>query len=180
MRKKGLFLGFFSLPLFLNFVSAHCPLCTIGAGAAAGGAVYLGVSPAIVALFIGGFSMSMGLWTKNWLNKKYIKKEYFRYQNGLIVLGVFLLTLLPILPVVSVVDGLYVSLFGSYGSIFNRTYLVDWSYVTSLVGAGIVFISPTLSKKLSNKRKGKIIPFQGMTITLGLLLLIGGIFALIL
>ena len=61
MNKK-----FFVLPLLaiflVRFISAHFPLCTIGAGAAAGAAVWLGVSKVVVALFIGGFAMSMGMW----------------------------------------------------------------------------------------------------------------------
>ena len=51
------------LPLVLIFsvafiflvrnVSAHCPLCAMGAGAAAVGAVWLGISKVVVGLFIG-------------------------------------------------------------------------------------------------------------------------------
>ena len=61
MIKKKLF-SLFLLPiLFFQAVKAHCPLCTVGAGAAAAGAIWLGVSKVVVALFIGGFAMSMGI-----------------------------------------------------------------------------------------------------------------------
>ena len=45
-------LSIFVVVFSMAFVRAHCPLCTIGAGAAAAGAVWLGVSKVVVALFI--------------------------------------------------------------------------------------------------------------------------------
>ena len=78
MKNKLIFL----LPLITIFlietISAHCPLCTIGAGAAAAGAVWLGVSKVVVALFLGGFAMSMGMWFARVLDKK---KRFIRYQR---------------------------------------------------------------------------------------------------
>lgn len=172
MIKKFLF-GFIFIFLFLKEVSAHCPLCTIGAAAAAGGAVWLGVSKIVVALFIGGFAMSMALWFS-----KLIKKEYIPYQKILIAIAVFLLTLLPILPFISdehSVFPFYLSLYGDYGSLLNRTYLISHSLISSLSGALLVFVSPAISKSITKLRKGKKIPFQGVLLTLLFLLIIGGI-----
>lgn len=42
---------------------AHCPLCTIGAGAAAVGAAWLGVSYMVIGVFLGAFGLAIGLWT---------------------------------------------------------------------------------------------------------------------
>ena len=152
-------------------VSAHCPLCTIGAGVAAGGALWLGVSNIVVALFLGGFAVSIGLWFS-----KLIKKKYFPYQNFLIVLVSFLLTILPILPIISSGHGFlpfYISLVGDYGSLLNRTYLINTSLFGSLFGGFLVFISPKISKSISKLRKGKKIPFQGVVITLTILTVTG-------
>jgi len=160
----------FLLVLFIKNVSAHCPLCTVGVGAAAAGAVWLGVSKVVVALFIGAFAMSMGMWFS-----KIPKKKYIPFQKTLIVLAIFLTTVLPLLPLFTAIGPLYLSFIGEYG----KTYAVNYSIVSSLFGGVLVFISPAISKKLSKLRKGKTIPFQGVIITLSSLIIIGGIIQLL-
>ncbi len=154
----------------LNLVSAHCPLCTIGAGAAAGAAVWLGVSKVVVAMFIGAFAMSMGMWFS-----KIIKKQYIPFQKTIIILAVFLTTVFPIMPLFKAIGPLYLSFIGEYGI----TYAVNYSIASSFLGALVVFISPLTSKGLSKLRNGKIIPFQGVIITLLSLILIGAIIQLL-
>ena len=170
MIKKFLLIAI--LPVFLIFlvetVSAHCPLCTVGAGAAAAGAVWLGVSKVVVALFIGAFAMSMGMWFARVIEKR---KKFIPFQSSLIILGVFLLTILPLIPVVKAVGPLYLSFIGNYGT----TYAVNYSLGASLLGGVITFISPNLNKKIKEKRNGRGIPFQGSLLTFLLL----GIAALI-
>ena len=155
-------------------ISAHCPLCTVGAGAAAAGALWLGVKEIVVALFIGAFAMSMGLWFS-----RIIKKKYIPHQKTAIVTIVFLTTVLPILAIIMKNEHgfypLYISLFGDYGSFFNRTYLISKPLLSSLFGGLLVFISPIASRKISNFRKGKIIPFQGVILTLLVLIVAGGL-----
>ena len=169
MDLKKLLLALLILPLFLvKTVSAHCPLCTIGAGAAAAGAVWLGVSKVVVALFIGAFAMSMGMWFARVLNKK---GKYIPFQYGLVVIGVFLLTVLPLIPIVKVIGPLYLSFIGDYG----LTYAFNYSLGSSLLGGIITFISPILNEKIKEKRNRKGIPFQGILLTFLLL----GIVALI-
>ena len=162
--KKFLFL-FLLIPLFTSVVSAHCPLCVMGAGAAAAGAVWLGVSKIVVALFIGAFAMSMGMWFA-----RVIKKKYIPFQKTLIVLLIFLTTVLPLLPLFKAVGPLYLSFIGEYGT----TYAVNYSLYTSILGGLIVFIAPSVSKKISTAR-GKTIPFQGVLITFIMLIIGGGL-----
>ncbi len=166
MQKKILiFPVLVTLVIFLaKQVSAHCPLCTIGAGAAAAGAVWLGVSKVAVALFIGGFAMSMGMWFS-----KIIKKQYIPLQKIIIVIAVFLLTLLPLLPIFTAIGPLYLSFIGQYG----KTYAVNYSLISGLFGGLVVFSAPALSKKITNLRKGRTLPFQGTILTLSLLIVIG-------
>jgi len=168
MNKKIFTLPIISaLTIFLTkIVSAHCPLCTIGAGAAAGAAVWLGVSKVAVALFIGAFAMSMGIWFS-----KIIKKQYISFQKPLIVAIVFLTTLLPLLPLFTAIGPLYIPFIGDYGT----TYAVNYSIATGLLGGLVVISSPMLSKKLTKLRKGKMIAYQGITITLLTLIMIGGL-----
>ncbi len=154
-----LMLGFVFLP---ELVSAHCPLCTVGAGAAAGAAVWLGVSKIVVGLFIGAFAMSMGMWFA-----RIIKKKYVPFQRTLIILAIFLLTVFPLLPIFSAIGPLYLSFVGDYG----KTYAVNYALVSSFFGGIITFISPGLNNKLKEKRGGKGIPFQGILITFALLVI---------
>jgi len=65
MKLNKLFSLLFAIPLIIflsKSVMAHCPLCVVGAGAAGAAAMWLGVSKVVVALFIGAFAMSMGMW----------------------------------------------------------------------------------------------------------------------
>lgn len=151
-----------------EIISAHCPLCTVGAGAAAAGAVWLGVSKVVVALFLGAFAMSMGMWFARVLSKK---KKYIPFQNILVIIGVFLLTILPLIAIVKAVGPLHLSFIGTYG----KTYVLNYSLVSSLLGGGLTFISPSLSKKITKFRKGKMLPFQGIILTLGLIIITGAI-----
>ncbi len=167
------------LPVFSVFltetVSAHCPLCTIGAGVAAAGAVYLGVSKIVVSLFIGAFAVSTGWWVS-----RMIKKKYIPYQKHFIILASFLLTIIPIMPIMETIKPFYLSLFGGYGTLFNRTYLLNMALFGSILGGGIVYLTPSISSRISKIRGGKIIPFQGVILTLSLLIIVGGIIQLLL
>ncbi len=147
-----------------EFVSAHCPLCTIGAGAAAAGAAWLGVSKVVIGLFIGAFAMSMGMWFS-----RIIKKKYFPFQNSIIIFIVFFSTILPLLPIFRAIGPLYIPFLGEYGT----TYAFNYSLASSFLGGIITLISPSLNKKIKEKRGGKGIPYQGIIITFSLLLIIG-------
>lgn len=159
MEKK--FLSFFVLPILLiENISAHCPLCTIGAGAAAGTAVWLGVSKIVIALFIGAFAMSMGMWFA-----KIVKKKYLPFQKTAIISIIFLTTIIPLMPIFSAIGPLYIPFVGDYG----LTFAFNYSLLSSFLGGGVVLISPKLNHKIKEKRNGKAIPFQGILLTFLLL-----------
>ncbi|MBR9704577.1 hypothetical protein GOV12_04140 [Candidatus Pacearchaeota archaeon] len=168
--KKLIFVPFIFLIFLIEGVLAHCPLCTIGAAAVAGGAVWLGVSKVVVSLFIGAFAVSMGLWFG-----RIIKKTYIPFQKTSIVLLSFILTIIPLLSIMSYPYPLYIALWGGYGTLFNSTYVIDLSIFGSLFGGLIMGISPTINKKITKLRKGKHIPYQGIIISLLSLIIIGGI-----
>lgn len=148
---------------------AHCPLCTIGAGLVAGGAAWLGVKYAVIGIFLGAFSFALGFWISTMIKKKYIP-----YQNWVLGLISFLTTILPLRPLLEDYGSLFISLSGDYGSLLNRTYLIDKFFVGSLAGAIILMISPYISKALTKSRKGKMLwSYQGMAITFALLIFAG-------
>jgi len=174
MKKKvALFLSSIFALVLTPKVLAHCPLCTIGAGVAAAGAVWLGVSKVVVALFIGAFAMSMGMWFSKVAGKK---GNYIPFQPLLIITGIFVFTVWPLMPLFEAIGPVYLSFIGEYG----RTYAFNYSLISALFGGLIVFVSPHLSKKITKIRNGRIIPFQGIVLTLLILIITGGIVQLIL
>ena len=87
----------------------------------------------------------------------------------LIVLIVFFTTVLPLLPTFSAVGPLYLTFVGEYG----KTYAINYSLIASFFGGVVVLSSPVLSRKITKLRKGKTIPFQGTTLTLFSLIVVG-------
>ena len=161
MVKKKLLICLALLPgLLARTVSAHCPLCTVGAGAAAAGAVWLGVSKIVIGLLMGAFAMSMGMWFA-----KIPKKRFIPFQKTLIIIMIFFTTVLPLLPIFGAIGPLYIPFIGEYG----KTYAINYSLASSFLGGTITFISPSLNKKIKEKRKGKGIMFQGILLTFALL-----------
>ena len=146
---------------------AHCPLCTMGAAFAAGGAAWLGVSKAAIGIFIGAFAVSTGWWVSNLLKKKYIP-----FQKPLIILLSFITTILPLMPLMESAYPVYISWTNDYGSLLNRTYIFNMFLVGSILGGFVVSITPWLSKKITDLRNGKMVPYQGIILTFALLLIL--------
>ena len=167
MKKNKLFSLLFAIPLIIFLsknVMAHCPLCVVGAGAAGAAAVWLGVSKVVVALFLGAFAMSMGMWFA-----RIIKKKYIPLQNFLIVAIIFFTTVLPLMPLFKALGPLYLSFIGDYGT----TYVFNYYLASSFLGGIIVLSTPSISKAITKKRNNKILPFQGTLLTLALLIIVG-------
>jgi hypothetical protein len=142
---------------------AHCPLCTVGAGALAIIAASLGVSSVVVGILVGAFALALSLWLAG-----LVKKTYIRYQKSILTLLIFLLTVIPIMPLVQDYGPFYISLIGDYGTLFHNTYTVNLYIFGSIIGALIVAIAPHISRSITRLR-GKQLPYQGITITLSLL-----------
>lgn len=161
-------LPLFVFPLVIKAANAHCPLCTAGAAVAAGGAAWLGVNNAAIGVFIGAFAVSMGWWISN-----LIKKKYVPFQRQLIIAFSFATTIPTLMPIINGVYPALISIAGDYGSLLNRTYLINAFLMGSIIGAFIVSITPWLSKKITDACKGKTLPYQGITLTFGLLAIAG-------
>ncbi len=160
--------------LALQIVQAHCPLCTAGAAIAAGGALWLGVKAQVIGLFVGAFAVSLGWWISNLL-----KKQYIPHQKAVLILVSFLTTVLPLLPIMTPLYPVYVSIAGDYGSLLNRTYATNLFLFGSIIGGLIVSSTPWLSSKLTHLRNGKQLPFQGIALTFLLLIVISAIIQLV-
>lgn len=171
MNKKY-FIGLTAVLTLLTPIktSAHCPLCTGGAGAAAVAAAYFGVKYGALGVLLGGFTIALSLWLAH-----KPKKEYFKHQSKVLFWLIYSST---IIPFYYMFKGDYVSRYisfgGDYGSMTNRTYLIDLFIVGAILGSLIVYWSPDLSAWISKKRDGKHIKFQGLILNF-VLLLLGGI-----
>ncbi|PIQ92190.1 MAG: hypothetical protein COV70_01200 [Parcubacteria group bacterium CG11_big_fil_rev_8_21_14_0_20_39_22] len=149
--------------------SAHCPLCTAGAGALAILAASLGVSSVVVGVLIGAFSLALGLWIS-----EAIKKQYIPYQKHILTSVIFLGTVIPIMPFIRHYGPLYVPFIGEYGT----TYTIDLYMLGVIIGSAIMLFSPFLSKFVTRVRN-KQMPFQGLSITILLLVIVSVIIQLV-
>lgn len=156
-----------TLLLFIPFVAfAHCPLCTVGAAAVGGIALALGVSSLVIGVFLGGAFFSMGWWFGNLASLRYGKRLFLP-----ILIGTFLLSVIPLIPLFPEVVPLYISMWGAYGSLLHQTYVINLFVVGSLVGLGVVLIAPFVSSFITKQAKRQLVPYQGVIVTMVLLVI---------
>ncbi len=145
---------------------AHCPLCTAGAATAALLALGLGISPAPIAIFVGAFAIAAGLWAGRLLKKNYIPRQ----KEALAALS-YVATIVPLMPIMSDYRSISVFLVGDYGSLLNRTYLINLFIFGSIIGGVIVATAPRISKLVTKLRNNLTLPYQGIMITFLLLMI---------
>lgn len=86
---------FLSISSFLFAFSAQaiCPVCTFAVGAGVGFSRYLGIDDTISGVWIGGLTVSMIMWTINWLNKKNIRFQGMEIFTSLAYFGLIIIPL---------------------------------------------------------------------------------------
>ncbi|MCB9326404.1 MAG: hypothetical protein H6571_21885 [Lewinellaceae bacterium] len=165
IRKLRISLVAVFVSIFPIVSHAHCPLCTAGAGVLAVIAVSLGVPGIIIASLLGGFALALGLWMKN-----VIKKKYFPHQDLVVTWLIYLSTVIPLWPILKDFKALYIPFLGI--DKYAETIPVDLFIVGVVVGAIVLIVSPYISRKVTMLAKKQIIPFQGIIITIILLVVI--------
>jgi hypothetical protein len=165
--KKYLF-GLSIIALLPKVASAHCPLCTAGAGALAILAASLGVSSVVVGVLVGAFALALSFWIA-----KAVKRQYIPYQRYILIIGIFLGTVIPIMPFIEHYAPLYVPFIGEYGT----TYTINLYLLGVVIGALIMFVAPSVNIWVTAMRK-KQFPFQGIIITTLLLVIVSVIIQL--
>ena len=148
---------------------AHCPLCTVGAGALAILAASLGISSVVVGVFIGAFSLALGLWLAGTL-----RRQYFQFQKQTLTALIFFSTVIPIMPFIEHYAPLYIPFVGEYG----MTYTINLYILGVVIGALIMFVSPYISAYVSWVRHTQV-AFQGVTITVLLLIVVAVVIQLL-
>ena len=155
-----------ALLLAPGLAKAHCPLCTIGAGGAALLAAYFGISAAPVGVFVGAFGLAAGLWSA-----KLIRRRYVRGQTNILGALSFASVVIPVMPMMQQYYSLYVPWVGAYG----YTFAIDKFLVGAIIGAAVLYSAPLLSRRLTRLRGDKMMPYQGMLISLATLIVASGL-----
>ncbi len=157
MRK--LFFVLLSLGLLLraSTASAVCPVCTFAVGAGVGLAQWIGIDDTISGVWIGGLTVSMIIWTINWLNKKH---WIFKGYKSIIAIAYYLLIVVP----------LYYS--GLIGHPYNTLWGMD-KLLAGIVFGGLVFLgSVKWYEYLKKKNNGHAhFPFEKVVFPVGALAL---------
>jgi len=115
-----------------------------------------------MGLLIGGLAVSFG----EWLNRL-IKKNFFKGQKILIIVLSFLSIYFPIKFLISDYFSFYLPI-----SKYGTTVMIDRSLLTGILGGFLVYISPFISRWITQKR-GKTILFQRIIVVLTLLTIFG-------
>ena len=145
-----------------SLAHAHCPLCTAGAGILAVVAASLGVPALIISTLLGGFALAMGLWIAPLITKK-----YFRYQDAVLAWLIYLSTVVPLWPLLREYKTLYAPYIGF--DKYAEKIPVDVYIVGVILGALVLLVAPSISKKVTALKGEQLIPFQGIAITFILL-----------
>jgi len=163
MFKKLLFLGFLNFLIFFpKFSQAVCPVCTVAVGAGVGLTRYLGVDDLISGTWIGGFLISVSLWTIDWLDKRKIK---FLFRKPLIFSFWYAITIFP----------LY--FWEIIGHSENKFFGIDKLLFGIISGSIVFLISLFFNHLLLKNNQGKVyFPFQKVLIPILFLLILSLIF----
>lgn len=165
MKHKALnifiFLTIFSF-LWTSAAQAICPVCTIAVGAGVGFSRYLGIDDTISGLWIGGLTVSVIIWTINWLDKKNI---HFKGRKIIIIMGYYALIIVPLYFMKNVWHPLN-TLWG-----INKLLL-------GIILGGIFFLGGVkYYDYLKKKNEGRAhFPFQKVAMPVGTLLVLSLIF----
>ena len=162
LTKLSLFAGIsFTAILYPAVALAHCPLCTAGAGLVAVGAYWVGAKAITIGVLLGTFATAMSIWLA-----RLIKRQFIPHQKIIIAVSSWVFTLVPLRMLFSDYVSWYVSWFGNYGSIFNRTYTLNLFWVGAAVGTILTVMAPAASRYLTKLRSGQHFSFQGLTVNL--------------
>lgn len=148
MRKKRyLFLAAIAIILIpAKTALAVCPVCTVAVIGGVGLSRYLGVDDTITGLWIGGLTISMILWTIDWLNRKNFKFHFYKIA---IWAGYYLLIVIPLFTT------------GIVGHPLNKIWGIDKLLIGIILGS-LGFLAGALAyPKIKEKNGGKAhFPFE--------------------
>lgn len=149
MNKKNIkyFAYFFGLLNIIlpNFVLAFCPVCTIAVGAGVGLTRWLKVDDTITGLWIGGMTVSLAVWTIDWLRQK---KIHFQGMPIIVTALYYLFIIGPLYYM------------GIMGHILNTIWGIDKLLLGIILGSAFFYLGGHGYKIIKAKRGKPHFPFQ--------------------
>jgi hypothetical protein len=148
--------------LFARSAQAVCPVCVVAVGAGVGLSRYLGVDDIISGLWIGGFIVSMIIWTIDYLQKKKIE---FYGRKILVILLFYIFSVGPLWRSEII------------GHPLNKIWGIDKLMLG--IGTGSIFflLAVFFNNFLKKKNSGKVyFPFQKVTVPIATIAILSGIF----
>jgi len=141
---------------------AFCPVCTIAVGAGVGLARYLKVDDTISGVWIGALTVSMIMWTINWLDSKNIK---FLGRKMITTIVYYVLIVVPLFYT------------GIMGHPLNRIWGIDKLLVGIIFGSIFFFIFGLGYQYLKKRNDNKAyFPFQKVAMPISPLIVLSIIF----
>lgn len=160
--KKILILIFSFTLLSAKNALAVCPVCTIAVGAGIGLSRWLGIDDTITGLWVGGLTVSLIMWTINWMDKKDIQ---FKFKKIIIIAGYYLIIVVP----------LYWT--GIIGHTFNKIWGIDKLILGISIGSTVFLASSLWYQDMKKKNNEKpYFPFQKVAMPVGFLAIFSAIF----
>ncbi len=148
--------------LFLSSIKTSygmCPLCTAGAAIGLSLARYYGLSDLIVGLWLGALAVSTGLWIAKITKKRLGRK--MPLQTPIIFSLAVAATVIPFY---------YAGFFNGMPGMSDTLFGINKLFLGIIVGGIITYAGAPMSN-LVKKIRGAAFPFQGIFITLGLMML---------
>jgi len=94
LNKKILLFAISSVALLsAQTALAVCPVCTVAVGAGIGLSRWLNIDDSITGLWLGGFLLSISLWTVDWLDRKKIR---FFLKRFFVILAYYAFAIVPL------------------------------------------------------------------------------------
>lgn len=163
LKVFSLFAFFFVLnSLFSVQILAFCPVCTVAVGAGVGLSRYLGIDDTVTGVWVGGLTISMIMWTINWLRSK---NKTFKFDKIIIALVYYLLIVVPLT---------YSDIIGHP---LNRLFGIDKLLLGIVFGSLIFLLSGEFYNRLKERNDGHAhFPFEKVVIPVSSLVLLSLVF----
>jgi fructose-specific phosphotransferase system IIC component len=152
---------------FVKQALAVCPVCTIAIGTGVGFSRWLKIDDTITGLWIGGFIVSLIIWTKGWFDKKNI---HFKTRAAIIITAYYLLIIAPLFFT------------GILGNTKNNVlcfchFYLDKLLLGIIIGSFAFWLSINLYSYLKEKNNGRsYFPFQKVIMPILSLIILSVIF----
>jgi hypothetical protein len=166
MKNKNKYLATFFVViasfLMASSAIAVCPICTVAVGAGVGLSRWLGIDDTITGLWIGGLTVSMLMWTIDWLDRKNI---YFKERKTIVAVVYYLLIVAPLYWVDII------------GHPFNKIWGIDKLFLGIVFGSIVFWSGAGWYFYLKAKNGGHAyFPFQKVVMPVSPLIILSFIF----